>query len=186
MADRTKKPPYVLEDGNIVSHILKSQEVEEQTKRFFSSSPFWRKLQKHIMGLGDHYANSGRTPHTEDRCFLIDIPETLSDVSVYVKSYRSRYGISFKDACIYGEQEFVLTIEVEWEIDHDDFTRSYSLRPIPFDLLTDFSDEKFDAWIKEVLDKKEAEAQIQAEAQLNRLVRKYPELAKKILLERCW
>jgi hypothetical protein len=171
-AKRIKKPPYILEGGKITSHILKAQDMKEQTWRYFRSSPFWRALEKKILPIG-------RLRKTENRLFLIDVPEVMDpESSCFVKCYHSHSGVSFKSVSIYGmkpDQELVLTIEVEWEIDHEDFTKRYDIRPIPFDLVDDFTDQKFDIWVEKMLADREAKLIKKDKAQIEKFRSAYPE-----------
>jgi hypothetical protein len=167
MADRSKRPSYVLTGPDIVEHIYTQQELEHQTRNYFHYSPLWRAIKDHISDKDRGGILS--VILIDPPLSMIEEPEPGEPIDLCIKCYRgSGYAIHFKDAAIYGmrgeAENIELTFEVEWEACYESFTRTHRLK-VPVTLAKNYSEEAFQEWLKTIrADKKQKQREADLKA----------------------
>jgi hypothetical protein len=172
MADATKTVnEYGLLAEDIIAHTRIVQSAESAIKTYFHRhSKLMRAIHKHI-----------GNPNAE--CFIIDRPPnpicrySECGAAVHFKDL-TVYGVQFdKDNKPYMPEDFQLTIEVEYEDEdtyNDTCTRSYWIS-VPIDLEVNFTQEKFNAWVNGLAQKRKDEREAKDKEAMQTLLKKYPQ-----------
>lgn len=163
--------------ANIVEHLKEAQRLEENTRRYFQGSEFWRALQKHI--------------EQSDDC-IVERPGV-------VRNHSASSGVSFKDAsapwCREGEEQNIsLQIEVEFVPHEDDpgygtyqvggpGTRQSFFIYYPADLEINFTKEKFNIWLNQQRKVRDERRLEKDQATIKRLLNQCPGLLTKMVRE---
>lgn len=148
-----------LVNGNIFDHMTKMRDMEEARFRYFHYvSDLWKAIQKHITYAKD--------------CVLIDRKDA-------VMIHRAAYGVTLERTNLFSDKNyFAMTIKVEFvpqEEMHREcpntYVETFYLQP-PIDLELNFTEGKFNAWLKELKRKRDTENLKEEKAELKRLMAK--------------
>lgn len=146
----------------IPTAILQRQQIDSLIERAARQSKVWRAIDDHISRDGD--------------CVLIERLAAVPGSS-------AASGVRFRRSRINFEQQHITVDFVVGYYDRDDdreFDRDYTLL-VPIELFTDYSLARFNAWVGELRDKRDT-AKTNAElVQLEALINKHPDAAKKLL-----
>lgn len=161
--------------ANIVEHLKECQRLEDNTRRYYQGSEFWRALQKHI--------------EDSDDC-IIERPGG-------VRNHSASSGVSFKSACApwcsEGEEQTIsLHIEVEFVPHEDDpgydtfqvggpGRRQTFFIYYPADLEINFTKEKFNIWLNQQRKVRDEQRLEKDQATIKRLLSQCPELLTKMV-----
>jgi hypothetical protein len=183
MADaaKTHQPLNPLLADNIIEHTRIYQRAESAINEYFRSySKLFRAIHKHI-----------GNPNAE--CYIIDLPQHCR----IMRYSECGAAVHFKDLTVWGTQwkwdeatkrnvpyevdHFGLDITVEYHDEEEDrsVTRQYTIN-VPIDLEVNFTQEKFDAWISELAQKRKTEREAADKEALESLLKKHPTWREKL------
>ena len=158
------KPVAKLNGVNIIDYLFTLQEMKSQVSKHFNfDSPLWKAIYSHIHKESENPA-------------FFDIPQNYRISLVQ--------GIGFQSVLAYAFNSKTILIQFEVgfleEDSNDNLVRSYHIE-CPVDLELDFTEEKFDGWLKEVRAKKDLKRTEEELEVLETLVKKYPKETKKLI-----
>lgn len=141
-------------EGNIIQHMLKTQDMEQQTWKHFT---YKSKVFKAIV---DHIAHEAPGPN----CAFFDEAGLKENGAGVLCCHGTGPSVHFRRARIYGTKagndkgDFELYIEVSYVDDCDHRTmKEYSIH-VPADLELNFTPRKFSAWLQATKKKRQQEA----------------------------
>ena len=159
-----------LEDGNVISNMNRISELQAaQSKYYHFTSKLWKAIRNHVSYSKD--------------CVLCELEGTIishrgTGASISIKKTRL-YAPDYKTRPPTEADHFSLSFEVEYfcegeerSYDPDTYRRTYYVNP-PVALELNFTKRGFDAWIKEMREKRDVEIEKPEREELKRLKKKY-------------
>jgi hypothetical protein len=166
-------------DGNVIDLLRQVRDAGIMINRYFHwDSPVLKAIENYIWKANP--------------CLLIDRPLNGDGKEMAVRTGRGQVCVSFAKAEARGVsyatnkpvecEYYTLEVRVVFYDEEEDYNveKKYSFN-IPIDLEENFTEEKFDAWVKNTVDANRRNAMFSELPKLKALIAKYPDEAKKLL-----